>query len=287
VLKASREVLAGFATRPLNVAANLASIVGLVVVVIAGFGWDSRILPLLYVCGLSLFLLIRYVRQERWARYAEGVQVMDRAQRRLKEATDTTLFGEATKEMTLDRLQQGLSAFAEAFTLVTGTNCRASIKEVYVEDVLVTTGRAAALDFEKELFVATIVRSDADASARISSEIPDRVSENSDFKFVLSSIQPFHCGDLPKEWLARRYDNSHWHEGLRESRDFPYRSSIVWPIESLRPGTSRDGDDGEEPVIAVLCVDSKRRHAFRPGADLQFGSLFAHAVYPVLRYERS
>lgn len=291
IRRPAREVLVGFATRPLNVAANLTAIIGLVAAVVAQIGWDSQAIPLLYICGLSLFLLLRYVRQERWSRYAEGVQVMDRAHRRLKEATDTALFGdsgESARVLVLERLQQSLSAFAEAFTLVTGTNCRASIKEVYVEELPKAVSRSAIIEFEKELFVATIVRSDADASAQVTGESPDRVSENTDFARVLSSIKPYHEGDLPREWLSRRYENSHWGDELRQSKEFLYRSTIVWPVENHRPRTSREGDtEGEEPVIAVLCVDSRKRHAFRPRADLQFGSLYAHALYTVLRFDRS
>lgn len=288
IRRATREVLAGFATRPLNVAANVASVLGLIVAILAAFGWENTAIPLVYVCALSLYLLLRYVRQERWSRYAEGVQVMDRAHKRLKLAADGILFGDGNEELMLERLQQSLGAFAEAFTLVTGTNCRASIKEVYVEEQLRTGGRSAVSSFEKELFVATIVRSDVDESVHVVSETPDRVSENSDFKYVLSKILPFHEGDLPKKWLSRQYNNSHWGDDLRESQNFPYRSSIVWPIENHRTGASLNGvDDDDEPVIAVLCVDSKRRHAFRPEADIQFGSVFSHALYPVLRYHHS
>lgn len=285
-LRGARETLAAFSTRPFNLIANSTSILGLLVVLFAEWQWDTTAIPVAYLCALSLFLLVRYVRQERWARYAEGVRVMDRALRRLKELTDRRLFGNAAQEDTLSNLQESLSAFAEAFTLVTGTDCRATIKEVYSESVLVPG--SAIQTFDRELWVATVARSDIDASRRVSQESPDRVTENTDFAHVVSNLKPYFSGNLPKAWLAREYDNSHWSEDLRKSRDFPYRSTIVWPIEVDRPSTARSStdDDGDDPVIAILCIDSRKRHAFRASADVQFGSLFAHALYPVLLFER-
>lgn len=273
----------------MNVASNIASILGLILAVFVQLRWNATAIPLLYLCGLSLFLILRYLRHERWARYAEGVQVLNRALRRLKETTDRSLFGSSAAEDTLMHLQESLSAFAEAFTLVTGSNCRATIKEVYWEDVPVGKPGATTFEIGRELFVATLARSDIDASRKVSEESPDRVTENSDFEEVVSSLQPFHNGDLPKAWLSRKYRNSHWRDKLRESRKFPYKSAIVWPVDVDRPTTTRassEQDGGDDPVIALLCVDSDRRHAFRPRADVQFGGLYAHGLYPVLQYIR-
>ena len=117
------------------------------------------------------------------------------------------------------------------------------------------------------------------------------MTENSDFNFVVTNLQPFCENDLPRLWEAGAYRNSHWTEELRSSRAFKYRSAIVWPIEADRPGdqnpeTTRDDTIGtRDPVIAVLCVDSKRTGAFRRATDVPMGALFAHALYPLLRYE--
>lgn len=278
------DVVPAFATRPINVFSNIASISGLVLLVFAMFKWDSSVIPLLYVCGLSLALIWRYMRQERWARYPEAGTLMERAHRQLKELTEARMFGTMNEEDYLHRLHESLDSFASAFTLVTGSACRATIKEVYAEEVAVPTGRGGT-ELQNELFVATITRSDPQLSRRVREEKPDRVSANSDFREVLQSLQPFHAGNLPKLWLARKYDNSHWHENLRQSHDFPYRSAIVWPIETERPTTARESSS-DDPVIGVLCIDSKRRDAFVPRADIPFGGVFAQSLYTILRYER-
>jgi hypothetical protein len=289
--KPAREVVAAFSTRPMNVIGNVSSIVGLVLALLAEFRWDASAILLSYLCGLSLYLMLRYVRQERWARYAEGVRVMDRAMGRVKEVTDRRLFGSLAQEDAISALQESVESFAEAFTLVTGTNCRASIKEVFWEETAATKPGRGTLEMAKELWVATLVRSDIDESRRVSEEEPDRVSENSDFNFVVTSVKPFYGSDLPKAWDAGKYQNSHWDDELRQSRDFKYRSAIVWPIGVDRPTDPRrrkdsENRDGDDPVIALLCIDSKRAHAFRPTTDIQFGSLYAHAVYPVLNFDR-
>jgi hypothetical protein len=281
--------LEAFATRPFNVLANVATIVGLVATALSAARFDTRAIPLVYLCAASLYLIVRYVRQERWARYAEGVHAMERAHRRLKEITDRRLFGDLGREDAIYDIHESLSAFAEAFTLVTGTDCRATLKEVYAEESMVPRSGSGQLHLSKQLWVATMSRSDVDKARRVGEEAPDLVTENSDFQYVVTSRKPWHEGDLPKAWLAREYNNSHWDPELRTSRDFSYRSAIVWPIEVDRPVPKRRGAQREEPgddVIGILCIDSARRHAFRPRADVPFGGSFAHALYPILNFDR-
>lgn len=273
-------LVAAFSTRPFNVLGNAASVLGLVVAVAGEFAWDSTAIPLAYLCALSLYLLVRYVRQERQARYAEAVQVMERAHRRLKEASDLFLYCGGDKYALFDGIQSSLSAFAEAFTLVTGSNCRASLKEVFAEEVLPPSGRRGALAEPKlEVMVATIVRSNRDESLKVSEESADLLRGNTDFEEVFRSSKPFHHGDLPAQWRKRRYKNSHW---LEDMQDFPYVSTIVWPVEADPPMGNQETPE-QESVIAFLCVDTRRRHAFIPRADVAFGGAFAHALYPALR----
>ncbi len=277
-------IAAAFTTRPFNVVANTASILGLLVAVLGEFALESRVIPLAYLCGLSLFLMVRYVRQERLARYGEGAQVMERAHRRLKEATDRYLFGSGSRESFFDGVQESLSAFAEAFTLVTGSNCRASLKEVFVADTLPpSTRRGGTSEPREELMIATIVRSDIDESRKVSDESADLLRDNSDFEQVLDTREPFVAGDLAAMWRDRKYRNSHWGEQMQAERDFPYQSTIVWPIE-VAPPLGGQPKSGEERVIAFLCVDSRRRHAFWRRADVPFGGTYAHSLYPGLSY---
>jgi len=209
---------------------------------------------------------------------------MDRAQRRLKEAGDRVLYGSGDTEYYFSKVQEALSAFAEAFTLVTGSNCRASLKEVFVQTRPTAPSHRGDKPVPRDsTFVATIARSDSDSNRRVSEEAPDLIADNSDFEHVFKTSQPFFAGDLPKMWLNREYRNSHWPETLRQTRDFPYLSSIVWPIE-VEPHFRGQSDGERERVIAFLCIDSRQRNAFRRRADVPFGGAFAHALYVGLRY---
>jgi len=271
---------AAFTTRPFNVVANLASVLGLVVSVAAVFAWDLTIVPLLYVCLVSAFLLVRYVRHERWGRYAEGVQVMERAYRRLTEATDA-LASAASPDpgAFLVTLQGSLSAFAEAFTLVTGSNCRATLKELYSGEVHSLAKPGSASEASKSLCAATVLRSEVDSGPAVYDEAPVLVEENSDFLEAVETGKPFFSNDLEAAWLRGEYRNSHWTDDMRTTRAFPYRSAIVWPV---RVDPRSNPRATPEKAIAFLCVDTQRRGAFVRLADVAFGGAYAHALYPAL-----
>lgn len=281
-------VLQAFSTRPFNVIANLSSVLGLAVLVFAAFEWDAQVIPLAYLCLLSTALLVRYVRQERWARYAEGSQVMEEAMRELKVATDRLLYAneKTDREKFLILLQDSLGNFARAFSLVTGTACRASIKEFYTDEVLTPGPRRGTEPEAKEvLLVATMLRHTAKESQSVADEEADLLDDNSDFVEILTTYRPFHSNDLGKLFLNGKYRNSHWSEDLRSTKRFPYRSTIVWPVEVEPPV----GEAVEAPdrVVAFLCVDSQKTRAFEHRTDIAFGGVFAHALYPALRYSRA
>lgn len=288
---AATDALAGFSTRPFNVLGNLASILGLAIALLTASGFGAAWIAVLYTCVLSGYLMLRYVRQERWARYAEANVLMERALRKLKETSDRRIFREGSDDEFTDGLQQALAELARAYSVVTGSNCRATLKEVYHESLMTQRGATGSVELTKELMAATWARSEPELSRTARSEAPDKVTENSDFNFVVTNLRPFCENDLPASWKAGDYRNSHWTDEMRTSRKFPYRSAIVWPIEADRPGdrskeaTRDDADGARDPVIAVLCVDSKRTGAFRRAVDVPMGALFAHALYPLLRYE--
>lgn len=278
----------GITGRPFNFAANLASLAGLALAIFGLSGASGENAPGIilasYLVLVATYLLWRYLRQERWARYAEGIAVMDRALRRLKETTDRRIYLDSTEADFYQGLQEALAAFAEAFTLVTGTNCRATLKEVFQEEVASTRARQETVTITQDLMVATWARSDIDEHRR-EENAHERVDANSDFYSAFTNVAPWFGDNLPRRWAKKEYENSHWTESLRKSRKFPYRSAIVWPVEAYRP--EGRGDDAAQslPVIGLLCVDSKSPVAFRERADVPFGSQFAHSLYPVLRYE--
>lgn len=279
------DTLSGFATRPFNVLANLASIVGLVVTLLALLKWSYLWILALYLCAMSLFLMIRYIRQERWARYAEANISIEKGLRRLKEVSDRLIFRTCSDDDFIEGLGFALGDIAVAFSLVTGSTCRATLKEVYYEEVFRGSARIG-IEGTNELCAASMARSDPEKNLKARREAPVLVTANSDFDHVVSESTPFFSNDLPSLWRNGNYKNSHWSDSLQTSRDFPYRSAIVWPIEADRPGVDwlEETDGKRERVIALLCIDSKRTGAFRRATDVPMGGLFAHALYPVLRY---
>jgi hypothetical protein len=125
--------------KPWNFFGNAASILGLLVTMLALLKLDLLIIPLLYLCGLSFFLLYRYIRQERWARYAEASALMENAHRFCQEAAEYSVFGTDDLKQCTEKLSHSLDAFAQAFSLVVGSPCRTCLAEVRVD-----TSRKAA-----------------------------------------------------------------------------------------------------------------------------------------------
>ena len=128
------DTLMSFSTRPFNVLGNLASIVGLGIALLTASGFGAAWLAVAYICVLSAYLMLRYVRQERWARYAEANVLMERALRQLKETSDRRMFRELSDDDFVEGLQRSLAELAKAFSVVTGSNCRASLKEIYTRN---------------------------------------------------------------------------------------------------------------------------------------------------------
>lgn len=261
-----------------NLAANTASIVGLVLVGFAAFSWDVSAIPVVYLCLLSLALLVRYLRQERWARYARAMTVLRRAYQHLDDAVEYSVFSPSDQACE-SSLREALNSLAEAFTLVTGTSCRVCIAATQLEGGPSATESGDQRDPGQLFNVRVIMRS----GERRRSEEVHRIDRNSDFLRVFEENRPFFENDLVVAWRAHEYENSKWTKEKVEKGDIDYRSAMVFPVEQPAP---RDTDTGDHPpprVIAFLCVDASRPRAFDRHADIGMGSCFAHALYPVLR----
>jgi hypothetical protein len=271
-----------FSTRPFNVLANLASVLGLFVALLGAFKWDAEVVPLVYLCLLSLFLVIRYVRHERWARYAEAGQVMKLAHQRLKIAGEGLIYRDSSRSDFLEKLQPAVGAFAEAFTLVTGTNCRASIQEVFLHHAPPLPHGARVQTPTEALYAGTLVRSER--TAKHGPEAPQPVDGNTDFSEVLQTGLPWIGNDLPAAYRAGTYRNTKWTPDIVAKKNWPYRSAIVWPIKSdaLAAPRGEDAGDAQPPALAFLCVDSKKRNAFYKRPDVDLGEPFAQALYSAM-----
>jgi hypothetical protein len=250
-----------------NLAANAASVFGLVVTLFVALRWDATALLLIYVCGLSASLLWRYVRQERWARYAEVQSVLERVYKHVDDSTDYLLFADNLAAST-QSLKASLDEMANAFTLVTGAPCRVCIVETYLDSGPSGSG---TLDW----YARVLWRSHVD---RAEPGDPHLVSKNTDFLATMSTALPYFSNDLIRAYWDRHYDNSKWTESAVRSGDVEYFSAIVLPV------TIEAHELTQAPrVIGFVCVDSRRRRAFEKYADVAMGACYAHAVYPVMR----
>jgi hypothetical protein len=158
------------------------------------------------------------------------------------------------------------------FTAATGHSCRVTVKEAFNQGAPGNGGPGTA--------VRTICSSEPVHGGRRGTATIDLVDENTDFYELSKPPAPrvYLCNDLPRE-IGRGYRNSHWStEQIRlwtENGDFPYKSTLVWPIKG------RDESDPAAPdiIAGFLCVDSRVVGTFDREFDVSPGETFAHALY--------
>lgn len=265
-------------SRPGNVFANLASILGLVIAGFAALKWDATAIPVIYLCLLSLFLITRYLRQERRARYGEAQPLLAEAYRAAQEAYEYSREGDESAGMFIDRLKQALDGFARAMTLIVGSDCRACIVEAIVD----LPGSGSAVDAAKSAQIKVVLRNGY-RSRETPPEEPQPVADNTDFLNVLDCGAPYFNNDLPSGYRDGNYRNSKWTAEMIRKNDFPYRATIVWPLmrEAIDPVTA--ASTVSPPPLGFLCLDSKRRRAFHPFDSYLCGE-FARTLYPHVVY---
>lgn len=120
-------------------AADVGSLLGLVIAALAQFTFDASGIVLAYVCGLSAVVLWKYLRQMRAARYAEAGTLLLRALACVEDGVEHGLFRE-NHEAASQSLRASLDHMAEALTFVTGTTCRVCIAETYTTAAAVADG---------------------------------------------------------------------------------------------------------------------------------------------------
>jgi hypothetical protein len=235
---------------------------------IAFFRFDSAGILLAYLCALCTTALWRNHRQGRDARYAEVLPILERSLNSLELATEEAVFA-GNHRAANQPLLRSLDQLGEAFTLVSGTACRACIAETYTE----TDGPGPATEF----LVRTLWRSNAEIAQ--SRGEPQRVAENTDFSDSMTTGNPFFSNDLVAMYWKREYENSRWSKDAVLSGDVDYRSAIVLPI-TVKPTTAHDPP---ARVIAFLCIDAKKAGVFSRRRDVALAAVYARAAYPLLR----
>jgi hypothetical protein len=170
-------------------------------------------------------------------------------------------------------LRHSLAAFANSFSLSTGSPCRASIKTVG------PSGHGGG-----GMVAVTLCRSSSDRRRPpIAGE--DLIRDNTDFLGVFQNgLDPFFCNDLVDLLHQGLYRNSHWTMDVIQAGTFEYVAAIVWPIGGSTHDASTEKVD---QVIAFLCVDSPRRGAFDESGHVPIGQAYASMLsLPIERLHR-
>lgn len=224
-----------------------------------------------YICVLVTVLVALLLRQERQylreVRYAPAMLPMRKAFSEVANASWHVFHGEDSQDAFRLRLRESLRRFAEAFTLITGNQCRACIKVIQAPSDPVTGGH--------ELLVSTLCRDNEGTDPP--RHAPDRIGDNTDFKQIFTENKACYFSNDLLAQLNRGYRNSHWQEHDIENGTLDYRATIVWPIE--HNSTSPLDPHIPREIVGFLCVDTLTPGAFLQTYDEAIGAAFAQALY--------
>ncbi len=250
--------------------ADYLALFGLVLAAIPLFSQLSGLVAVVfavYIYSLAIVLVAREIHYSRKSRYSEAIENLHACSHKLRDAADA-IKGNNTA-LAFESIKESLIPFAAAFSLITGTHCRACIKSIVRED----KGSESNPDISTETFCRSEQSTKVDANKKA------LIRNNSDFVDLFSYKKTsYFSNDLSKD---NPYLNSNWPADSEERKKFikhneyPYISTIVWPIRS------RTGD-GDPLVIAFLCVDSKIRNIFDRRNDIEMGAIIADTLYTIL-----
>lgn len=242
--------------------------------------WAVILVVWLILLSTSLIFLV-YVQEKRVGRrtrYALATGATHGAEHHIRDAEAGILNRDADFDETVRLLRPALNEVSVAFSVITGSPCRACVKQVYYErDDL--TSRAPRIENSSDLRdvrVATLCRDDVSRGSGTADE-PHFVSDNTDFELLFldrDHYKWYWSNDLTKE---NPYKNSSWKAG----RPKEYRSTCVWPIQK-----TDDTEQGKHDTLGFLCVDSNDVNIFDPHIDFHVGAQVADSLYPLLRLLR-
>lgn len=175
-------------------------------------------------------------------------------------------------------VNQALQTLNESFEIAVSLPCRVTLLETW-QPTFGPHGEAAG-----DTAVRRVASSEPLALLPAgATTAPDWVNGNTDFRTIMRGADYFFCNDLATE-LAKGYQNSHWTDEVIQNRQFPYRSTIVWPV---RGQVSTETAGAAWDIVGFLCVDTKRRGAFVRTVDVATGAAYASALYSGVSAYRS
>ena len=291
--------------------AIIADVVTLIIVFMKASGSSDKLLKIVLIllsanCIAFLALYIyQQIRYSRRGRYAEAFLAFHAAIHRLrdihKDLANLTELDKSKIAYFKFGLSDALTAVASAFSLVTGTRCRACIKTLVIPDGKNTEGN----DQEKSQRVktTTFCRDRDSYQYHQWEDKPVSISSNSSFRFLFTGkVSPknrwFFRPNLPQDY-PENYDNTSfetygkpqkiklfgWFGTWKWRWTIPYRSCIVWPIRALTPeGTERNGQLFPlQDIVGFFAIDSYEINIFSENYDTLMGAAFADALFVFMR----
>lgn len=236
----------------------------------------------IYIVLLAILLVEREFDYSRKARYAEAMSALHKCSHRFRDAFHEIIQGQ-DKERVRKEIRELLIPFANAFTLITSTRCRACIKIINVKKS--QKDKRDNIETKKRKYYAeTFARSDTPDLSLDKDKEAD-IEKNTDFSKIFFRQENYYmCNNLINQ---NPYLNSNWpsdpdeRKKFIEREEYDYISAVVWPIQS-KPATPFD----KPVVIAFLCVDSLSRNVFTRRYDIDTGAIIADSLYPILKVFR-
>ena len=226
----------------------------------------------LLVTALICILFIQERRTRRRFAYTVSLQHIHQVLHDLRDTEAAILQRNAEMEEVMPHVMKVLTAAAQAFTTITGHECRSCIKTVhYPTDPGLPVEAAANL---RELQVSTLARDertgplDGDGEATY-------VDQNTAFEVLFLQRQHyrwFFVNDLRTP--PPGYKNSSWAEGVPQK----YLAAATWPIQKRS-----DVGDAVHDTLGFLGIDSMTPAIFDRRFDFYVGAGIADALYPLLK----
>lgn len=206
-----------------------------------------------------------------------------------------------------------LTFFAHAFSMITGTRCRASIKIIRKatdKELEEAPQKYQIYNLKRFNFIAQTYARDIDSHT--SCEPLDELVKhwliiNTAFKQLMDTEQPllkryFIDNNLPAN--ADYYNTSFdiygepkkqkkifWDRDLHITWPLPYRSTMIWPIRKVLEKHEDHHPDSltknyPQDILGFLCIDSYAKGCFYPRYDFDYGALVADSLYMFLKRYR-
>lgn len=241
-----------------------------------------------YFFVLLVYLVFDTYRFSRKARYAEANHFIHDALHTARDAyhyLEWCLSKEKLESFEKARFQgyivRFLTSTSTAFSLVSATKCRASLKVIGKND----SGAE---------YISTLARDQV--SLEMCREMDERegkntkVDENTDFHLIVrQEINYFFNGNLPAcdNYLNSNKSKYEAGKGAVKNWSLPYRSTIVLPVRYVwkckeKIAAGKKEEEKCQDIYGFLTVDSSAKNAFSERFDVQVGALLADAIFSIM-----